>query len=222
MIELSFIVSGILLIVTTWAILMHYKKIRETYEEYSKAKTVLSDVIYSFNSELKEQEGKIEEISQRIEEFSFRDKGSKEIKEINQKIEDVMSSLNELFKVKENLAGEIRTLNERVDEVFSKYEEHNKKILELEKLSYKSVSEISGAKIESVIPIKRDRAIGRLTDTELKILELLMTEREWTAKEIRDKINLTREHTARLMKSLYMRGYIERSTERVPYRYLTS
>jgi len=48
---------------------------------------------------------------------------------------------------------------------------------------------------------------------------LLVSEGEKTASKIRERIGLTREHTARLMKSLYSRGYIERRTDKMPYVY---
>jgi hypothetical protein len=40
-----------------------------------------------------------------------------------------------------------------------------------------------------------------------------------TAPDVKDEINLTREHTARLMKKLYETGYLERETRKLPYYY---
>jgi predicted transcriptional regulator len=37
--------------------------------------------------------------------------------------------------------------------------------------------------------------------------------------EIREKIQKTREHTARLLKKLFDRGFIDRNTRSMPYRY---
>jgi DNA-binding MarR family transcriptional regulator len=42
---------------------------------------------------------------------------------------------------------------------------------------------------------------------------------EGSVPEIRDRIGKTREHTARLLKKLFDRGFIDRNTSGMPYRY---
>jgi DNA-binding MarR family transcriptional regulator len=71
----------------------------------------------------------------------------------------------------------------------------------------------------SPIPLRRESALASLTETELKILEILAQQGEKTAIQIRNEIKLTREHTARLMKKLYVSDYVERRTDRTPYVY---
>ena len=51
---------------------------------------------------------------------------------------------------------------------------------------------------EPVMPIKRDKAMAALTDTEITVLEMLSAEGPKTAPEIKDRVHLSREHTARL------------------------
>jgi DNA-binding MarR family transcriptional regulator len=75
------------------------------------------------------------------------------------------------------------------------------------------------AKIEAVIPIKREKVLAPLTETELSVLEMLSVEGPKTAPEIKEKIKLSREHTARLMKKLYESGYLERETGKIPFKY---
>ena len=53
----------------------------------------------------------------------------------------------------------------------------------------------------------------------MMVLETIGKEGEKTAPEIREKIGLTREHSARLMKKLYKDGYLERDTHKMPYVY---
>ena len=50
-------------------------------------------------------------------------------------------------------------------------------------------------------------------------IEVLGQEMGIDSSEIREKIGLTREHTARLMKKLYKDGYLERDTHKMPYIY---
>jgi len=73
--------------------------------------------------------------------------------------------------------------------------------------------------VEAVIPIRRERALAPLTETELSVLEILALEGPKTAPEIKDRINLSREHTARLMKKVYEEGYVERDTGKIPFKY---
>lgn len=70
-----------------------------------------------------------------------------------------------------------------------------------------------------VMPIKRDKAMASLTETEVAVLEFLSAEGPKTAPEIKEKVGLSREHTARLMKKLYEEGYLERETGKLPFTY---
>jgi len=67
--------------------------------------------------------------------------------------------------------------------------------------------------------IKRDKAMAALTDTEITVLEMLSKEGAKTAPEIKERVQLSREHTARLMKKLYEQGYLEREAGKIPFRY---
>ena len=50
--------------------------------------------------------------------------------------------------------------------------------------------------------------MAALTDTEITVLEMLSKEGPKTAPEIKERVQLSREHTARLMKKLYEEGYL--------------
>ena len=58
-----------------------------------------------------------------------------------------------------------------------------------------------------------------LTDTEIAVLEMLSKEGAKTAPEIKERVRLSREHTARLMKKLYEEGYLEREAGKIPFKY---
>jgi DNA-binding MarR family transcriptional regulator len=70
-----------------------------------------------------------------------------------------------------------------------------------------------------VVPIKRDKALAALTETEIIVLEMLSKEGGKTAPEIKERVGLSREHTARLMKKIYEEGYVEREAGKIPFRY---
>jgi len=58
-----------------------------------------------------------------------------------------------------------------------------------------------------------------LTPTEIEVLMIIAEMEECSVPEIRERIRKTREHTARLLKKLYERGFIDRNTSGMPYRY---
>ena len=84
---------------------------------------------------------------------------------------------------------------------------------------FQKLTSLPEIRTEPVIPIKRDKAMAALTDTEIVVLEFLSAEGSKTAPEIKEKVKLSREHTARLMKKLYEEGYLERETGKIPFKY---
>jgi len=60
--------------------------------------------------------------------------------------------------------------------------------------------------------------LGRLSPTERSVLGLLVSGPK-AAPEIGRLMAKSREHTARLMKSLFEQGFVERETDRQPYEY---
>jgi len=129
-----------------------------------------------------------------------------QVKQIATKI----TELSGLAQLPEQLTG----VTEKITEITKTQEELRERMTNLE--TKFATPEIS---IESAIPIKQDRALASLTPTELSVLEILANEGEKTAPEIKTRVNLTREHTARLMKKLYEEGYLERTTGKIPFAY---
>jgi DNA-binding Lrp family transcriptional regulator len=82
-----------------------------------------------------------------------------------------------------------------------------------------STDEVTSKAVLPVMPLRRDKAMASLTETEISVLEFLAAEGPKTAPEIKEKVKLSREHTARLMKKLYEEGYLERETSKLPFKY---
>lgn len=120
---------------------------------------------------------------------------------VTSKITETSENEKKLHSDVENLKGTMSTLMKTQEEI------------------KKHVEETPETNIEAVIPIKRERALAPLTQTELHVLELVAEGDEKTAPQIKELIKLTREHTARLVKKLYEEGYLERNTDKTPYTY---
>ena len=73
--------------------------------------------------------------------------------------------------------------------------------------------------VTAPIPVEGDNILQQITGTELDVLKMIVNLGEGTVPEIKNTIDKTREHTARLLKKLYEKGYIDRNTSSMPYRY---
>ncbi len=73
--------------------------------------------------------------------------------------------------------------------------------------------------VDAPIPLEQNAILESLTETELKVLTLIEELGEGSVPAIRERINKTREHTARLLKKLFEMGFIDRNTSGMPYRY---
>jgi len=61
--------------------------------------------------------------------------------------------------------------------------------------------------------------LGTITPTEREVLEILRVEGPKAAPDLGKRLNKSREHTSRLMKKLYMEGYVDREANHAPFRY---
>ncbi len=61
--------------------------------------------------------------------------------------------------------------------------------------------------------------VAALTPTERQVLEILRRDGPKAAPELGRRMRKSREHMARLMKKLYLDGYVDRESNRAPFRY---
>jgi uncharacterized coiled-coil protein SlyX/predicted transcriptional regulator len=214
MVDLFLVGVVALLLTSLGAFLFYYHRIRKLTEEYEGAKTLVSDIVTSFDKQFRSQEEKLSVITQKI--ISFASKSDRvDNKAIMQEkqIEQISAKVAELSGLTQ-LPEQVTSVTQRITDVTKSQEELRERMANLEtKLTAPEIS------IESAIPIKQDKALASLTPTELSVLEILANEGEKTAPEIKTRVNLTREHTARLMKKLYEEGYLERTTGKIPFAY---
>lgn len=204
-----------LLIATTVAVVLYYRQIRRVREEYKNAKDTVEDIVIGFNRQVQRQEDRLNLIAYETEAASSKiEKIGRKAQRQDRQLADVAAKVGSLSKSDQKVAAQITRMKKGFEDMIVTQGRMMKKIEEMEK-----VPAAPEAKVEAVIPIKREKALAPLTETELSVLDILATEGAKTAPEIRDRIKLTREHTARLMKKLYEAGYLERDTRKMPYKY---
>ena len=195
----------------------YYKQVQKTKAEYSKAKDLIGDVIVSFNKQLENQERKLNTVAYKTEiAFSRVDTAYRNSEEHEKKLAMLHKKMEQYSFLEDKVMSQLKELHEKIRDITESQKVLADKVSELEKAKPKPTFE-SG--IKTVIPIKREKALAPLNDTELIVLKILAEEGEKSAPQIKARINLSREHTARLMKKLYEEGYLERNTQKIPYTY---
>jgi polyhydroxyalkanoate synthesis regulator phasin len=213
------ILIGVMLVVTVGASYAYYRLLRKAHAEYEEAKEVVEDVVLSFNRQFQREGQKLDIIGYKVENLASRDDRTvNEMREVSNQLDTLENKVADLTEDRGSLLSTLDAANRMLRDVTTSQESVMSKITTLEK-QLKQVPTIPEINVDAVIPIKRDRALAPLTETELSALEFLATEGPKTAPEIRWRIRLSREHTARLMKKLYESGYLERDTGKIPFKY---
>jgi DNA-binding MarR family transcriptional regulator len=189
-------------------IVLYYIRLRRVNERYEEARDVVKDIIISFNSQLRLLEESVKKIAYKLESLPVKSGDvtaiTNQVRKYEKKLSDITSKVNAILTLKDRI--------EKLDKKVAKLEEDQTKIAQ-------EMAKSKEIQIGGVIPIRREQALAPLTSTELRVLEILADEGQKTAPEIRNRIGLTREHTARLMKKLYEKGYIERNETKTPFIY---
>jgi DNA-binding MarR family transcriptional regulator len=218
-IEVLLMLIGVVLATTLLASFEYYKHVRQAQKEYEKAREAVEDIVLSFNRELKREADRLELVAYKVEGSTAKANASlKRVDSIEQKIEPIENKVNAITKNNEKVLSKIAGVDTKMQNIEEAHQTLKTKIEELE-TKIQKLTEIPEIKSEPVIPIRRDKAMSALTDTEVIVLEMLSAEGPKTAPEIKDRVRLSREHTARLMKKLYEKGYLERETGKIPFRY---
>jgi len=216
--DFMLVVTSVLLFGTVLALFLYYRRIMSLRQEYDRAKGVIDDIVVSVDSQFKRQKDRVLFVSQKMGNiFLENEKVVKKVEEYEVRLTDLTRLMGSVPQIEETFSGQFLEMRNEVVDIKETQNKVMKKLVEIEKIK----QEVYGpeVKIEAVIPIKKEKALAPLTETELMIIETISEDGEKTAPEIREKISLTREHSARLMKKLYKDGYLERDTHKMPYVY---
>ena len=143
-------------------------------------------------------------------------------------LEEVADQLRDAIAVETtksaNLNASYMTVQSKLDPLAKSVEEivaQQKAMLhELDQLRSRLVFPSSTANLPVPQPqtLPQDAVVEKLTPTERQTL-VMLTEGPLPAPELGRRLNKSREHMARLMKRLYLEGYVDRDADRPPFRY---
>jgi predicted transcriptional regulator len=213
------VLTGVLLALTVGAAIEYYRRLGKVQKEYEKAKEAVEDVVFSFNKQFKREAEKLEVFVYKTEAVASKsDRAISKVEETEKKMNSLRVKIDAAAEDGERTLAKIGEIEKKLDDAVASQETLALKISTVEEQT-RQFSITPEAKIEAVIPIKREKALAPLTDTEVSVLETLASEGPKTAPEIKERVRLSREHTARLMKRLYEEGYLERDTRKIPFKY---
>lgn len=219
MVDTITVLIGIMLGATVIVALEYYRLLRRAQKEYERAREVVEDVVLSFDRQLKRENERLELVAYKIEGIASKSDGAmNKASQIEKQVNALEAKAAITSEDREKVLARLDVTDSKLRDVVASQEAVISRITSLEEQA-KHIPTMPEASIQAVIPIRRDRALAPLTETELSALEFLASEGPKTAPEIKWRIRLSREHTARLMKKLYESGYLERDTNKIPFKY---
>jgi DNA-binding MarR family transcriptional regulator len=217
--EAVLILESVILAGTGCAAIEYYVKLRKAEKQYLRAKDAVEDIVVSFNSQFRLQDERLEHIAFKVDALASRSeralKGAEEAGKIVQALE---AKVSEVLENKKEVSSRFEQVDQKIRDAVLSQEALSNDITTL-RARLTQFPTIPEGKIDAVIPIRREKALAPLTETELSVLDMLASEGPKTAPTIKERIRLSREHTARLMKKLYEEGYLERNTSKIPFEY---
>lgn len=193
----SLIVLGLVLIIGAAAV----RAFRESKRAVAESATLLSVIVSALSSKLEASEVMLDDLRSKLGGVSRR------ASELEQDQGELGSNYARLLRYIEEVSSNHRRLIAELDEL-------KRKISSLPTLERRPalLAEPLGAQSGRSI-------VDSLAPTERDVVEVLLREGPKTAPDLGKRLEKTREHMARLMKKLYLEGYVDRDSNYAPFRY---
>lgn len=189
--------------VTILGSFIYYRRIRQAQAEYEGSKDLVRSITLGFTQQFTKQ--------------------LRVINGIKRDSSDAQLAATEALKVSQDAMEAVREDNERTKRLAERMDKTEKAFAsmsdEMQKLVKMPRAAPLNIEVEAPIPLRQEAVLEQLTQTELEVLALIEEAGEGSVPEIRKRIEKTREHTARLLKKLFDKGFIDRNTSSMPYRY---
>ena len=198
-----FFATLMLFAVTTIASFIYYKKISQAQEEYEESRDLVRGITNGFTRQISRLMAAIS---------GFESDASDAHRVAAQALEATKVAV----EASKSGVDERKLLTERFEGTEKAIEDMRK---EIQALSERPILPVQAVSIDAPIPLQQRDVLSQLTPTEFDVLTLIDEMGEGSVPEIREKIQKTREHTARLLKKLFDKGFIDRNTRSMPYRY---
>jgi len=173
MIDLLVFISCVFLVVAVGAAIEYYKSLVKARKEYEKAKEAFNDIILSFSRELRHATESLQVISYKVEAASSKSSDAvKSIGGLEAQIRALESKMKEFIEDRERILARLSDVEKQTRDITESNKEILAKVSIIEEKTQK-VPVLNELGIETAIPIKREKALAKLTETELAVLEML-------------------------------------------------
>jgi len=201
--ELTFTAAALLL-VTVVASIIFYRKIQEATAEYDGAKESIRNITFGFTRQVNRLQQDVAKVEN--EATTAKTVASEALRNSGEAKEATLKGLEA-----------VKSLQNRVETTETSVESLKKEVQKLATAPKQRV--VVRQDINAPIPVQQSNILSRLTETELSALKKIAELGEGAVPEIKEHLGTTREHTARMLKKLYESGFVDRSTNAMPYRY---
>ena len=198
------ITAAALLLVTIAASIIFYRRIKEATTEYNSAKEFVHNLTFGFTRQVNRLQQDIAKAEN--EATTAKIVSSEALRNSGEAKEATLKGLEA-----------VKTIQNRVDSTESEVESIRKEVQKLAAAPKQRV--VVRQDIAAPIPVQQGNILAQLTETELSALKKIAELGEGAVPEIKEHLGTTREHTARTLKKLYESGFVDRSTNAMPYRY---
>jgi DNA-binding MarR family transcriptional regulator len=179
---------------------------------YRDARQMLSAMVGSLSTRIEQNEALTKELSEQLQILSanqtrFRSEGENGDKErLLGFMQDWMGTVKRVIERVDGLQKNLKSTEQEVQEMRAQVNQLG--------LVVRKTASVPDTRVGVVT----EDTLAKLTPTERGVLELLADGGK-AAPEIGRLVAKSREHTARLMKSLFEQGFVEREANRQPYEY---
>ena len=201
--ELAYTAAALLLVIVAASIIF-YRKIKEATTEYEGSKESVRNITFGFTRQV----NRLQQDVAKVENAATTAKivASEALKNSGEAKEATLKGLEA-----------VKTMQNRVESTESTVESLKKEVQKLAAAPKQRV--VVRQDLSTPIPVQQGNILAQLTETELSALKKIVELGEGVVPEIKEHLGTTREHTARMLKKLYEFGFVDRSTNAMPYRY---
>jgi chromosome segregation ATPase len=178
---------------------------KQSKQAVTESASILAVIVSALTSRIQTSESLVADLQEGLDVFNQR----------TTTVEDEQS----------NLRTDYLQVLDRLEEILSN---DKRLILELERLKTNltvvhqkenEAEKTSRQGNRTPLPIPSGDVLAALTPTERHTLEILAREGPKQAPELGRRMRKSREHMARLLKKLYLEGYVDRESNHAPFRY---
>ena len=178
---------------------------------YREARQMLSAIVGSLSKRVEESEKLTRELSEHLQVLSAN--------ETRLGMDAQTAEKERLLSFMQDWMGNVKRVVERVNELQKNIRSVEQEVREMHaNIERLSVPVQRAAATGAPVGVVTEDTLGRLSPTEKGVLQILAAGPK-AAPEIGRLVSKSREHTARLMKTLFEQGFVEREANRQPYEY---